>query len=255
MYLLCCEVFRPELEWLAPAFPDAPVIRYHEQGLHDHPDELRRRLCAAIGELEEEGATRIILGYGLCGRGMTGVTARRATLVLPRVHDCIPVLLGCPQSELGHISRDGSTYWMSAGWLRYSQLEFIRTRRERYDDYLQRFGSENAEFLMAQESDVRPLTPETLPAGLSCMELPGHLFSMVGFRTPDDVVYLAVNTHWEEVSITLPKIPRYMRWLLNADTYGDGVKARCCLGEGRPACGENCCLKGRTVAVFTAEKQ
>ena len=71
----------------------------------------------------------------------------------------------------------------------------------------------------------------------------------------DDVVYLAVNTHWEEVSITLPKIPRYMRWLLNADTYGDGVKARCCLGEGRPACGENCCLKGRTVAVFTAEKQ
>ena len=71
----------------------------------------------------------------------------------------------------------------------------------------------------------------------------------------DAVVYLAVNTHWEEVSITLPKIPRYMRWLLNADTYGDGVKARCCLGEGRPACGENCCLKGRTVAVFTAEKQ
>ena len=85
MYLLCCEVFRPELEWLAPAFPDAPVIRYLEQGLHDHPDELRRRLCAAIGELEEEGATRIILGYGLCGRGMTGVTARRATLAAFRL--------------------------------------------------------------------------------------------------------------------------------------------------------------------------
>lgn len=46
-------------------------------------------------------------------------------------------------------------------------------------------------FLMAQESDALPLTPETLPAGFSCMELPGHFFSMVGFRTPDDVVYLA----------------------------------------------------------------
>ena len=151
MYLLCCEVFRPELEWLAPEFPDAPAIRYLEQGLHDHPDELRRQARAAIREQETQGAARIILGYGLCGRSLTGVTSRRATLVMPRVHDCIPVLLGCAQNELNGVSRDGSTYWMSPGWLRYSQLEFIRTRRERYDDYLQRFGSENADFLMAQE--------------------------------------------------------------------------------------------------------
>lgn len=46
-------------------------------------------------------------------------------------------------------------------------------------------------FLMAQESDAEPLTPETLPEGFSLIELPGHFFSMVGFRTPDNVVYLA----------------------------------------------------------------
>lgn len=151
MYLLCCEVFRPELEWLAASLPAPPAIRYLEQGLHDHPDELRRQAGAAIHELEAQGAARIVLGYGLCGRSLTGVTSRRATLVMPRVHDCIPVLLGCPQNDLPPISQDGSTYWMSPGWLRYSQLEFIRSRRERYDDYLQRFGSENADFLMAQE--------------------------------------------------------------------------------------------------------
>ena len=46
-------------------------------------------------------------------------------------------------------------------------------------------------FLMAQESDAEPLTEAVLPEGLERIELPGHFFSMAGFRTPDDVVYLA----------------------------------------------------------------
>ena len=46
-------------------------------------------------------------------------------------------------------------------------------------------------FLMAQESDAQELTPEVLPEGFSLIPLPGHFFDMVGFRTPDDVVYLA----------------------------------------------------------------
>lgn len=46
-------------------------------------------------------------------------------------------------------------------------------------------------FLMAQESEAEPLTGETLPDGFELIPLPGHFFSMAGFRTPDDVVYLA----------------------------------------------------------------
>jgi glyoxylase-like metal-dependent hydrolase (beta-lactamase superfamily II) len=46
-------------------------------------------------------------------------------------------------------------------------------------------------FLMAQESDAQPLTGETLPRGMSLIPLPGHFFDMVGFRSGDDVVYLA----------------------------------------------------------------
>lgn len=46
-------------------------------------------------------------------------------------------------------------------------------------------------FLMAQESDVQELTPDSLPKGFEIVPLPGHFFDMVGFRTPDDVVYLA----------------------------------------------------------------
>ena len=46
-------------------------------------------------------------------------------------------------------------------------------------------------FLMAQESEASLLTPDVLPDGWQIIPLPGHFFDMVGFRTPDDVVYLA----------------------------------------------------------------
>ena len=46
-------------------------------------------------------------------------------------------------------------------------------------------------FLLAQESEAEELTADVLPEGFEIIPLPGHFFDMVGFRTPDDVVYLA----------------------------------------------------------------
>jgi len=46
-------------------------------------------------------------------------------------------------------------------------------------------------FLLAQQSDAELLTREVLPDGFELLPLPGHFFDMVGFRAPDDVVFLA----------------------------------------------------------------
>ena len=46
-------------------------------------------------------------------------------------------------------------------------------------------------FLLAQDSDVQPLTQAVLPEGMEAIPLPGHFFHMTGFRTGDGVVYLA----------------------------------------------------------------
>lgn len=46
-------------------------------------------------------------------------------------------------------------------------------------------------FLLAQESDAEELTPAALPKGWEMIPLPGHFLDMVGFRTPEDVVFLA----------------------------------------------------------------
>ncbi len=46
-------------------------------------------------------------------------------------------------------------------------------------------------FLMAQESRVTDFSGEGFPAEIEVIPLPGHFFDMVGFRMPDDVVFLA----------------------------------------------------------------
>ncbi len=46
-------------------------------------------------------------------------------------------------------------------------------------------------FFMAEPSKVEFLTDAALPLGMQSFFLPGHCFDMVGFRTSDDVVYLA----------------------------------------------------------------
>ncbi len=46
-------------------------------------------------------------------------------------------------------------------------------------------------FFLAQSSDVLPMTEECLPDGLTMFPLAGHSGDMVGFRTEDDIVFLA----------------------------------------------------------------
>jgi len=44
---------------------------------------------------------------------------------------------------------------------------------------------------MAQESDVKPMTKDCLPSGLEMIELKGHFFDMVGFKSDDGTAFLA----------------------------------------------------------------
>ncbi|MBQ4561984.1 MAG: MBL fold metallo-hydrolase [Clostridia bacterium] len=46
-------------------------------------------------------------------------------------------------------------------------------------------------FILAQESKAESLTEAVLPEGFEIIPLPGHFFDMVGFRTPDDILFLA----------------------------------------------------------------
>lgn len=67
----------------------------------------------------------------------------------------------------------------------------------------------------------------------------------------DDMVYLAVNTYWEDVTITLPDTRRAGFWYLYVNTYGDG-QGRYCYSEQEAVRIEGTfTMRPRSVAVFS----
>lgn len=52
-------------------------------------------------------------------------------------------------------------------------------------------GDLRHKFLLAQESEAEYLDEDKLPEGMSMIPLQGHFFDMVGYRTRDDVIFLA----------------------------------------------------------------
>ena len=67
----------------------------------------------------------------------------------------------------------------------------------------------------------------------------------------DDLVYVAVNTYWEDVKITLPSLKTNGAWYLSVNTYGDGQNRYFYReGEETRIAGEFI-MRPRSVAVFT----
>ncbi len=113
--------------------PPRVEIRSLEQGLHSHPDHLRETLQQ---EIDATDADEILLAYGLCGKGVVGLRSVSARLVVPRVDDCISVLLGSYERYRAEFDREPGTYWLSHGWIEHAQdpyKEYQRVR-EKYDD-------------------------------------------------------------------------------------------------------------------------
>lgn len=53
------------------------------------------------------------------------------------------------------------------------------------------FAALRHKFLMAQQSQAQNIANATLPEGFEILSLPGHFWDMIGFKTPDDVYFLA----------------------------------------------------------------
>lgn len=67
----------------------------------------------------------------------------------------------------------------------------------------------------------------------------------------DDLIYVAVNTFWEDVTITLPNLHRRGAWHLSVNTYGDG-NGHYCYPEGQEVrIDRSFVMRPRSVAVFT----
>lgn len=149
---LTCAVLEMEIDHYRAQAGRPVIVQTLPQGLHNDPDELRRQLQQAIDEAEAEHEPEaVVLGYGLCSRGTEGVRTRHAKLVIPRAHDCITVLLGSKERYADYVAQNPGTYWYSPGWNKHHTPPGPDRYNKLYAEYAERYGEDNAEFLMESE--------------------------------------------------------------------------------------------------------
>ena len=60
---------------------------------------------------------RALIAFGLCGNSLAGLQSRDMTLIVPRVDDCISLLLGSQKNRAAMVKGNG-TYFLTEGWLK-----------------------------------------------------------------------------------------------------------------------------------------
>ena len=141
--LLACAVFRNLLENLF--FEEvATKVTFLDYGLHSIPKNLKVAIQEALDAIEEPSL--VVLGYGLCGNGLDGILAGKHTLLIPRADDCIAIFLGSYAAYRREFDENPGTYYLTKGWLE-SGSDPLRE----YEELIEKYGQETAEWLMAEQ--------------------------------------------------------------------------------------------------------
>ncbi len=159
--VLACDVLQDMVEQSLP--PElATQVTFFDFGLHAIPKKMQLTLQEAIDSITP--ASIVVLGYGLCGNGLKGIKAGPHTLVLPRVDDCVAVMLGSRQAYRQEFEKEPGTYYLARGWLERSrhrthrdenalpaQNSYTADPLDTYQLYAQQYGEETAGWLMDQQ--------------------------------------------------------------------------------------------------------
>ncbi len=149
--LIACHIIWRELAMAMPSSPLKITPVFFEQGLHDVPSRLQQKLQEQIDQMDGK-YDYILLGYGLCSNGLSGLAVQKSTLVVPRAHDCITLILGSKEKYRQLFSEFPGSYWYNYGWLETGSLpgsDWLMKKRQKFiEDYE---DEETADYLIEQE--------------------------------------------------------------------------------------------------------
>ena len=101
---------------------------------------------AEVDKAAEQDWDYVILSYGLCSNGVVGIKVKRQPIVIPRVHDCISLLLGSSEKYLEEHNKEPGTYYLTRGW-----IEEGKSPLGIFAEYCQRYKKEVAEWVIREE--------------------------------------------------------------------------------------------------------
>lgn len=109
--IIGCSVLRKEVESFLGDSTEFE-FKWMEDQLHNVPETLHQKVQAAIDECTD--ADQIYLIYGHCGQALCGVTAKNCSIIIPKVEDCIEIML-YNNPDTAEMRR--TSYFVSQGWL------------------------------------------------------------------------------------------------------------------------------------------
>ena len=118
VYFIGCGVLGPDINHVATEHHLTLKKKMLPGGLHNTPGLLRKKLQESIDSAAADNScARIIIGYGLCGKGTVGIRAPQdIPLVFPKVHDCIALFLGSDRAYHEEFQKFPGTFYISTGW-------------------------------------------------------------------------------------------------------------------------------------------
>jgi hypothetical protein len=138
--VLACRVFQDLFDRFIPPGMVQRFI-YLDYGLHDIPKRLNQSVQEALDQLPEPSL--VVLGYGLCGNGLNGISAGRHYLLISRADDCIALFLGSHERYQQEFEAESATYYLTKGW-----LESGSNPLQEYQGYVKKYGAAKADWLM-----------------------------------------------------------------------------------------------------------
>jgi hypothetical protein len=180
--IVCCNTLEDELALaLKRAHLEYPVV-WIEAGMHNQPDKLRDHLNTVLAETKAE---RVLMPLGHCGGACVGLKTGNFELIIPRVDDCLSLLMGSMETRR-KTGATAPTYFLTAGWLRHTESMINAFARDsaRFGEekarriykvmlkHYRRFGfiETGAYSFAAEKEKIAPLAADM---GIAVEELPG----------------------------------------------------------------------------------
>lgn len=139
--IIACETVQDELLKVKNEINCSYPILWISSGLHNTPDKLRSTIQETVKKAES--CDKILFAMGYCGNSIAGVETETAELIIPRVDDCISLLLGSVEHRR-KICEGCGTYFLTKGWLKGE-----RNLWAEYQYTVKKFGGKRAKKIMA----------------------------------------------------------------------------------------------------------
>ena len=130
--IIACKTLEDEIDLALKNTGLSFPVEYIESGLHERPKEL----AAAVTDLfEKTDADRVIMPLGQCGNSLIGISTGDFELVMPKVDDCLSLLIGST-AEKARIGAEDRAFFLTDGWLRGESTIMSQYEKsvEKYDE-------------------------------------------------------------------------------------------------------------------------